>query len=243
MPFFTIYAADVKSKWHGQSEKLIQGIYDLAAAVAPSIIFIDEADEIFTNKSDEDKKGASGITTQILTALENAEGVFTIAATNYPWKLDPAFRRRLENKIYIGLPKIKDIENILHKELEKRHHSLQKFDVEFVARKLDGYSCHDVTMVVKEAQALAFRRLQDTKYFRISDVQENLGPQFVACRNTDPGACQLNIRFLEKKNYNYKFLKIDMIDMEMAVNNRKSTVDKFETKGIEEFYRKFAVKA
>ena len=238
MPFLTISPSAIKSKWHGQSEKFIQGIYDLATAVAPSIVFIDEAEEIFTKRSEE-ARTADGITTTILTALENSEQVFTIAATNFPWKLDPALRRRLENKIYIGLPKIKDIENILHKELGNKHHSLLKFDIEFVARKLLGYSCHDVTMVVKEAQQLAFRRLMDVKYFRISDVNG----QYVACRRTDPDAYVVNLKMLEQHDQDYTFLKIDLVDMELAVNNCKATVDKVETKQLEDFYRKFAIKA
>ena len=94
-------------------------------------------------------------------------------------------------------------------------------------------------MVVKEAQQLAFRRLMDVKYFRISDVNG----QYVACRRTDPDAYVVNLKMLEQHDQDYTFLKIDLVDMELAVNNRKATVDKTETKQLEDFYRKFAIKA
>ena len=39
---------------------------------------------------------------------EGGNVVMVLAATNYPWLIDNAFRRRFEKRIYIPLPNLED---------------------------------------------------------------------------------------------------------------------------------------
>ena len=45
--FFNVTSATITSKWHGESEKLVAYLFDLAEQMAPSTIFFDEIRQIF----------------------------------------------------------------------------------------------------------------------------------------------------------------------------------------------------
>ncbi|KAF9878134.1 hypothetical protein CkaCkLH20_04172 [Colletotrichum karsti] len=49
-----VSAADIESKWVGESEKTIKALFNLAAKLSPSIIFIDEADAMFRKRQTKD---------------------------------------------------------------------------------------------------------------------------------------------------------------------------------------------
>lgn len=50
--FFSISAADLVSKYVGETEKMIKGLFNLAREKKPSIIFIDECDSMFGARGD-----------------------------------------------------------------------------------------------------------------------------------------------------------------------------------------------
>ncbi len=50
MLMFLISAADIESKWYGETEKYIKALFRISKMLSPSLIFIDEAEAMFRLK-------------------------------------------------------------------------------------------------------------------------------------------------------------------------------------------------
>ena len=71
-----------------------------------------------------------------------------LAATNYPWDIDEALRRRLEKRIYIPLP-CEDARASLLKINLKDVNLAEDLNLETVAKELHNYSGADITNVCR----------------------------------------------------------------------------------------------
>lgn len=87
-----------------------------------------------------------------------AQRVVILAATNFPWDLDEALRRRLEKRIYVPLPDF-DARVNLFSHLTKEESLTADVDFETLARKTEGYSGADIRNVCRHALMEPMRRL------------------------------------------------------------------------------------
>jgi len=105
--FYSVSSADLVSKWLGESEKLVRNLFEMARESRPSIVFIDEIDSLCSSRSDSESESARRIKTEFLVQMNGVgndmDGVLVLGATNIPWALDAAIRRRFEKRIYIPL--------------------------------------------------------------------------------------------------------------------------------------------
>jgi len=155
--FFSISASSLTSKYLGESEKLVRALFALAGQLAPSIIFVDEIDSILSSRSGGGEHEATRrIKTEFLIqwsdlqraaagreSSKRSEGgdvqrVLVLAATNLPWEIDEAARRRFVRRQYIPLPDQDTRALQLQTLMREQKHCLAADDVEQLARLTEG---------------------------------------------------------------------------------------------------------
>ena len=77
--------------------------------------------------------------------------VLVLVATNFPWELDDALRRRLTKRIYIPLPDYAARLALLNSLLigDKDIKLSEDVCLEEIARKLEGYSGSDISTICR----------------------------------------------------------------------------------------------
>ena len=150
--FYPVTAADITSRWVGESERAVARLFRRARENAPSIIFIDEIDAIGAARG---KLGAYDRQLDQLLAemdgMSSTSGVLVVGATNRPRAVDPALRRggRLSRTIDIPLPDVEQRLKIL--ELLAEPMPLRSVDLEDVALATEGYSGADLKALLQQA--------------------------------------------------------------------------------------------
>eukprot|EP01097_Dermamoeba_algensis_P010664 TRINITY_DN795_c0_g1_i1.p1 TRINITY_DN795_c0_g1~~TRINITY_DN795_c0_g1_i1.p1 ORF type:complete len:348 (-),score=46.01 TRINITY_DN795_c0_g1_i1:886-1929(-) len=141
--FFSISSSDLVSKWQGESERLVRSLFELARDSKPAIIFIDEIDSLCSTRSDSESESARRIKTEFLVQMDgigkDADGILVLAATNTPWTLDAAIRRRCEKRIYIPLPDAAARFLMFRIHINSITHNITDAQFKKLAEMTDGY--------------------------------------------------------------------------------------------------------
>jgi vacuolar protein-sorting-associated protein 4 len=104
-----------------------------------------------------------------------------MGATNTPWELDEAFRRRFEKRIYINLPDATSRANMFKLKLKDVEHTLTEEDFTELGQASELYSGADIKTVSKEALYMAIRKCQNaTKFKQLPDGN------WTPCSPSDP---------------------------------------------------------
>lgn len=202
--FFSISASSLTSKFMGESEKLVRALFGLAKLLAPSIIFVDEIDSLLSQRSgsgeheatrriktefliqwsDLQRAAAGRETTERDKERGDANRVLVLAATNLPWAIDEAARRRFVRRQYIPLPEATTRETQLRTLLGQQKHHLSGDDISELVELTDGFSGSDITALAKDAamgplrslgEALLHMTMDDIRPIMLLDFQASLG--------------------------------------------------------------------
>lgn len=213
--FFNVSSSTLTSKYRGESEKLVRILFEMARHYAPSTVFIDEIDSLCSKRgSDTEHEASRRVKSELLIQMDgitnnsepspssgnslqtsatttpssnnnSSKAVIVLAATNFPWDIDEALRRRLEKRIYIPLPTLKGRRSLLDICLRDVDKS-DDLNLAEVAEKLEGYSGSDITNVCRDACMMAMRR-------RIAGLQ----PDEIKCLSKDELELPVTIKDFE----------------------------------------------
>jgi len=196
--FFSVSSSDLVSKYVGESEKLVKNLFEMARDKKPSIIFIDEVDSLASKRGDNEQDNTRRIKTEFLVQMQgvgkDTRGVLTLGATNCPWDLDPAIRRRFVKRIYIPLPE-KEARQIMFKiHIGTTPNDLKDQDYAIMADKTDGFSGSDISGVVQDALMEPVRTMQTATHFRkVKDPDGQVPYIWLPCSPATPGAVQMSL--------------------------------------------------
>ncbi|OGX16476.1 MAG: hypothetical protein A2166_01170 [Omnitrophica WOR_2 bacterium RBG_13_41_10] len=175
VPFLSVVGSEIEGMIVGLGAAKIRSLFKEARAMAElhsgCIVFIDEIDSVARPRREDmgfgGQMSANAAVNQLLTELDGLRkienNVVVIGATNVEERdLDPALMRagRFDRKIYIGLPSLKDRENLFGFYL-KRIKFDPNIDVSVLARKAVFKSPADIANIVREASIIAVRNKKD----------------------------------------------------------------------------------
>ena len=160
--FIPINGPEIMSKFYGESEKKLRGIFDEAEKSAPGIIFIDEIDAIAPKREEVTGEVERRVVAQLLALMDglHARGrVIVIGATNRANSLDPALRRpgRFDREIEIGVPNKEGRHEVL--QIHTRGMPLnEEIKVTELAGVTHGFVGADLAALCREAAMKCLRR-------------------------------------------------------------------------------------
>ena len=257
--FFSVSSSDLVSKWQGESEKLVRNLFELAREAGKAIIFIDEVDSLCGSRSEGENESARRIKTEFLVQMDGVgkgkSEVLVLGATNVPWELDAAIRRRFEKRIYIPLPEAVARSYMLKLHIGDTPNDLSEDDFDRLGRLTEGASGSDMSVLVREALMEPLRRCQQAKQFLPIDGGKYLSPasSYPSCPycppklSTDKPGTQYNckhcgalrMQLWDVPSEKLKVPDVSIKDFERALEHSCTSVSPEELERFEDWTKKF----
>jgi AAA+ superfamily predicted ATPase len=158
----------------GESESRTRQMIQLAEALSPCILWIDEIDKAFGGL---DSKGDAGTTSRVFSTVvtwlaEKTSAVFVVATANNVQALPPEILRkgRFDEIFFVGLPSQAERRSIFAVHLQKvRAQNLRDFDLDRLATETPSFSGAEIEQTLIEAMHLGFSQNRD---FTTNDILE-----------------------------------------------------------------------
>jgi SpoVK/Ycf46/Vps4 family AAA+-type ATPase len=158
----------------GESESRTRQMIQVAEALAPCVLWIDEIDKAFAGLGG---KGDGGTTSRVFGTFinwlaEKTSPVFVVATANDIQVLPPEMLRkgRFDEIFFVGLPAQSEREAIFQVHLSRlRPHNLKSYDIHRLAYETPDFSGAEIEQTLIEAMHIGFSQNRD---FTTEDILE-----------------------------------------------------------------------
>jgi SpoVK/Ycf46/Vps4 family AAA+-type ATPase len=159
----------------GESESRTRQMIQVAEALAPCILWIDEIDKAFSGLG---SKGDAGTTSRVFGTFitwlaEKTSPVFVVATANDIQALPPEMLRkgRFDEIFFVGLPTQEERKAIFNVHLTRlRPHNLKSYDIDRLAYETPDFSGAEIEQTLIEAMHIGFSQNRD---FNTDDILES----------------------------------------------------------------------
>ncbi|GKY94078.1 hypothetical protein MPSEU_000374300 [Mayamaea pseudoterrestris] len=178
--FVSISSQDIINSEVGSGEKVLTSAFETARANAPAVIFVDEFQALFVDRS---RAGSGRLSSTLLQCMDDLnqwqdldskvqkdfahnldDRILVLAATNTPWMVDQAFFRsgRFDRTVYVSVPSLEERVAILHLSIAQMRHDVADDEgihgfCNLLASRTEGFSGADIVALCREATVEAVK--------------------------------------------------------------------------------------
>lgn len=208
--FMLIMPSTLKSKWINATQENIAKMFEEAEKNAPTIIFIDEINELLPSRDSDAHEMAKSAVNEMLAQMDRTgeKGIFIIGATNYPQMIDAAILRsgRLDKKFYLPPPDLEARKAMFEMYLKNRPLDFG-IDYDKLSTLTEHRVSSDIEQIVVEASRLALKNKKRVSMSILEETINSIRPS-------------VSIQELQK----YEAIRAKMNDENNDQNNERSRI-------------------
>lgn len=181
--FMFVTPATLKSRYVNATQENIAKMFAEAEKNAPTIIFIDEMNELVPDRECNVHEMSRSAVNEMLAQMDRTgeRGIFVIGATNFPHTIDPAILRagRIEKKYFLGAPDREARAALFRLYLKDRPYDFG-LDYERLSDLTNNYVSADIQLIVNDAARKALKLRSSITMDLLQEAIQNTQPSLTA---------------------------------------------------------------
>jgi hypothetical protein len=183
VPLLRLSSSSILSKYVGESNQKLRRALQVADAVAPCILFIDEAEKFLAGAQSDAHD--SGVARQLFGDLlswmqDHTSPVITVATVNSMGGIPAEFMNRFSRTFLVDFPNFVEREEIFRIHLKKKGRDPKKFKVNELATATNGFNGREIERAIEEALDLAYDHKGELDMDWILDAVKAIKPLSVS---------------------------------------------------------------